>query len=211
MTEKQLKELLKQKESTTLEYKSRIDNPYKIARTIAAFSNTSGGRLLVGVNDDKSVKGCSELEEMTKIITASQELVSPPVSVSYTTVNYENYRKVLIITILESEQKPHEVIDAKGVRSIYVRANDESVPVSKEMIQVLQQSDNQIDEKITTQPNVKSLISYLRKNQRINAKDFAKLVNISAYRASKLLESLTYAGILLMLSKQRPIQFVLKK
>ena len=66
-------------------------------------------------------------------------------------------------------------------------------------------------EKITTQPNVKSLISYLRKNQRINAKDFAKLVNISAYRAGKLLESLTYAGILLMLSKQRPIQFVLKK
>ncbi|MBB6003911.1 helix-turn-helix domain-containing protein [Arcicella rosea] len=211
MTEKQLFEILKQKESTTLEYKSRIDSPYKIARTLAAFANTSGGQLIVGVNDDKSIKGCSEIEEMTKIIHAANELVVPPIDIIYSSVKVEGKHNILIINIKEAESKPHETLDEQQNRSVYVRANDETTPVTKEMSQVMIKAEKDIDKQMLEQPNVKYLITYLKKNTKITAKEYAKLVNISAYRATKLLEALTYASILLMLSRQKPTQFVLRK
>jgi predicted HTH transcriptional regulator len=211
MIEKDLLQLLKQKESTHLEFKRHIENPHKVARILAAFSNTSGGKLVVGVDDDKTIKGCSEMEEMTKIIHAAEELVIPPVEIQYSSYMHEGKRKVLIISVKESKNKPHEAIDEHNHHVVYVRANDQTTPVTKEMIQILDKSDNEVDEQLLGQPNVKYLITYLKKNNKITAKEYAKLINISAYRATKLLEGLTYGGILLMLSKQRPAQFVLKK
>jgi predicted HTH transcriptional regulator len=211
MTEKQLIEILKQKESTTLEFKSRIESPYKIARTLVAFANTSGGRLIVGVNDDKSIKGCSEIEEMSKIVHAATDLVAPPIDVAYSSVLVDGKYKVLIVNIEEANNKPHEAIDERALRSVYVRANDETTPVTKEMSQIMLKSDKEIDKQLLAQPNVKYLMTYLKKNNKITAKEYAKLVNISDYRATKLLEALTYESILLMLAKQKPTQFVLRK
>lgn len=211
MTEKQLFEILKQKESTTLEFKSRIDSPYKIARTLAAFANTSGGQLIIGVNDDKSIKGCSEVEEMTKVIYAASELVVPPIDIVYSSVKVEGKHNIMIVNITEAVNKPHESIDEHEHRTVYVRANDETTPVTKEMTQVMIKADKDINKQILEQPNVKYLITYLKKNTKITAKEYAKLVNISAYRATKLLEALTYESILLMLSRQKPTQFVLRK
>jgi predicted HTH transcriptional regulator len=211
MTEKELFAILKQKESTNLEFKRHIENPHKAARILAAFSNTSGGKLVVGVDDDKTIKGCSEIEEMTKIIHAAEELVVPPIEIQYSSYMHERKCKVLIINVKESKNKPHEAIDEHAHHTVYVRANDQTTPVTKEMTQILDKSNNEVDEQLLGQPNVKYLITYLKKNNKITAKEYAKLINISAYRATKLLEGLTYGGILLMLSKQRPAQFVLKK
>ena len=211
MSENELFKLLKQKESTHLEFKSRFENPHKAARILAAFSNTSGGTLLVGIGDDKSIKGCSEIEEMTKIEYAALELVVPPIEIKYSSYNHEGKRKVLIISVSESKNKPHEAIDEHNHHVVFVRANDQTTPVTKEMTQILDKSDNEVDEQLLGQPNVKYLITFLKKNNKITAKEYAKLINISAYRATKLLEGLTYGGILLMLAKQRPVQFVLKK
>jgi type I restriction enzyme R subunit len=66
---RQAEELLKQPESTTLEFKSslrwnvregRMDDlvvTHAVLKTIAAFLNTQGGDLLIGIGDDKSVLG----------------------------------------------------------------------------------------------------------------------------------------------------------
>ncbi len=205
-----LEKYLVQKESAHLEFKSKIDNPYKIARTLTAFANTSGGTLLVGINDDRTIKGCSELEEMTKLSHAAEHLVVPPIDLRYRSVVWEGKRKVLIIEVDESTDKPHQALDEKGETTVYVRANDQTTPVTKEMSQILDKTDKSVDNALLEQSNVKYLITYLKKNRRISAKEYAKLVNISEYRAKKQLESLTYEGVLLMLSKQRPPQFVLK-
>lgn len=208
MSEKEFLALLKQKESTQLEFKSKIESPHKAARILAAFSNTSGGQLVVGVNDDKTIKGCSEIEEMTKIINAATELIVPAIDIQYRSYMHEGKRKVLIIKVDESKSKPHEAIDEKQNRIVYVRANDETTPITKEMSQILDKSENTADKELLAQPNVKALLTFLKKNNKITAKEYAKLVNISDYRATKLLEGLTYGGVLLMLAKQRPVQFV---
>ena len=124
MARNQLDELIAQGESTRLEFKRSISAAHRIARTLVAFANTSGGTLLIGVTDDGIIAGVSsESREMHKIEEAADQLAEPPLSITYETLLPDG-RKVLIITIEESTEKPHYALDETGRRTIYVRAKD---------------------------------------------------------------------------------------
>ncbi|MGA0560024.1 helix-turn-helix domain-containing protein [Larkinella sp. VNQ87] len=201
-----LSELIAQGEGTRLEFKSTIHTAYRIARTLTALSNTSGGLLLIGVSDDGRIAGVdSELHEMQKIEKATDFLIDPAISVSYEVVE-ENGRPVIVVEIPESDEKPHYAIDEKGNRTIYVRAKDKSIPTNKLMLTHAGLPDSQL----LQSTNVRNLIQVLRKNDFITAKQYAQLVNISEYRASKLLHQLTEHGLLLMIDRPRPVRFSLR-
>lgn len=205
-----LAQLVAQKEGTTVEFKRTVLDASKIARTIAAFANTAGGYLVVGVEDDKKIVGVgSELAELTKVVHASEELIDPPLEVSYK-AEWAGGKQVLIFRINESDQKPHKVLNHAGVVEVYIRARDKTVPASKRMIGWLSQK-TEVEQTLLMQPPIKSLLKYLQKNERVTAEKFAKLVNISVYRAQKLLLLLVSQGVLLLLDKQQPIAFCLKK
>lgn len=205
MTRNQLDELIAQGEGSRLEFKRTISAAHRIARTLAAFANTAGGTLLIGVADDGRMMGVpSELREMRRIEEATDQLVDPPLAVSYEVLKPDG-RSILIITVAESADKPHYAIDEHGKRTIYVRAKDKSVPTSQLIINV-QRSDVQL----LKTPAVRTLIQYLRKNEFINAEKLARLINISDYRAGKLLRELAGQGLLLVVDKPRPARYALK-
>ncbi|GAB3342305.1 hypothetical protein GCM10027299_57030 [Larkinella ripae] len=201
-----LTELIAQGEGTRLEFKSTIHTAYRIARTLTALSNTSGGLLVIGVSDDGRVPGVeSELHEMQKIEKATDFLIDPAITVSYEVIT-ENGRQVILIRVPESEEKPHYAIDEKGKRTIYVRVKDKSVPTNKLILTSPVSPDGQL----LQTSNVRNLIQALRKTDSITAKQYAQLVNISEYRASKLLHQLTTQGLLILIDKPRPVRFSLK-
>ena len=43
--------MIEEGEHLQQDFKLRVDDPHKIAKTIAAFANSEGGRLLIGVRD----------------------------------------------------------------------------------------------------------------------------------------------------------------
>lgn len=205
MTRTQLDELITQGENTRLEFKRTISSAHKIARTLAAFANTAGGTLLIGVADDGRIVGVpSEYREVHKIEEATDGLVEPPLVISYETLAPDG-RKVLIIRVAPSDEKPHYAIDEAGRRTIYVRMRDKSVPTNTLIF--AQQPTNA---KLVQAPTTRTLIQYLRKNDQITADRFAKLINISAYRAGKLLRQLADQGLLLMIDKPSPARYALK-
>ena len=55
MTRQKLKTLLQEGESETLEFKESLD--HEALESIAAFANTRGGTLLIGVRDNGTVTG----------------------------------------------------------------------------------------------------------------------------------------------------------
>ncbi len=205
MNRTELDALIEQGEGVRLEFKRTLSSAWRIARTLAAFANTSGGTLLIGVADDGRILGVSsELREMRRIEEAADQLIDPPLAVSYQTLSPDG-RKLLILTIAESDEKPHYVIDEAGKRTIYVRAKDKSVPTNKLII-----STDAPVAALVQSPAVRLLIQYLRRNDDITADKLAKLTNISAYRADKQLKILTEQGLLLLLNKQRPARYALK-
>lgn len=205
MNRTELNALIERGEGVRLEFKRTLSSAYRIARTLAAFANTSGGTLLIGVTDDGRMLGvASELREMRRIEEAADQLIDPPLAVSYETLSPDG-RKLLILTISESDEKPHYVIDEAGKRTIYVRAKDKSVPTNKLII-----LPDAPAAALVQSPAVRLLIQYLRRNDDITAEKLAKLTNTSAYRADKQLKLLNEQGLLLLLNKQRPARYALK-
>ncbi len=205
-----LASLLAQPEGTTLEFKRSIDSPGRIAKTLAAFANTAGGTLVVGVNDDRTVRGIvSEKEEVQKLESASEFWVEPPLLLRYETVETDE-RKVLIFKIEESANKPHRAKNERGEWEVYVRTRDKSVPASKRMGDWLETAP-EADPALLASPNVKALLQFLQKTETVTAGRTAKLLNVSEYRAQKLLHTLTRQGVLLFLEKQSPKRYALRK
>ena len=206
MTRDQLDELIAQGEHTRLEFKRQLSSAQRIARTLAAFANTSGGTLLIGVTDDGRIVGVpSEFREVSKVEDATDRLIEPALAVSYETLAPDG-RKILIITVAESTEKPHYAVDEAGKRTIYVRAKDKSIPTNKFIIGTPALTQTELLKSATT----RSLIQYLRKNDHITADRFAKLINVSAYRAGKLLGQLAEQDLLIFIDKPRPVRYALK-
>ena len=57
----------------------RIDDSKKIARTLAAFANTEGGRLLIGVKDNGNISGVNVEEEFHMIEAAAEMYCKPAI------------------------------------------------------------------------------------------------------------------------------------
>jgi len=205
-----LPSLLARREGTSLEFKRTVESPGRIAKTLAAFANTAGGTLVVGVDDDRTVRGVvSEKDEVQKLENASDFWVDPPLLLRYEAVAVDE-RLVLVFTVEESSEKPHRAKTERGEWEIYVRARDKSVPASKRMGHLLQKA-TESDANLLASPNVKTLLQALQKNDRITARQLAKLINVSEYRATKLLRDLTRQGVLLFLEKQSPKSYALRR
>jgi predicted HTH transcriptional regulator len=205
-----LEQLIAQGESTTLEFKSTIDSAAKIAKTLVAFANTKGGTLLIGVSDNGNVIGItSELREMQEIEHAAQFICQPPIELSYQTLNTGS-KLVLVITIEESQYKPHYVKEAPDKQIAYVRAKDKSVPAGKGMLHLLHIEDTIQNTQLLHSRHVKSLLTFLRMNEYVTAKKYAKMINISESRAGKILKELDLSGILLLHDRQKPVMYSLK-
>ncbi|WP_227429293.1 RNA-binding domain-containing protein [Psychrobacter sp. I-STPA6b] len=85
-------------ESKTLEFKRELPRYDQIAKTIVAFANTSGGRLLIGVDDDGSLLGIDEssiLDLEERIYASLFERISPTINPDIYALNLEG--KILLV------------------------------------------------------------------------------------------------------------------
>ncbi|GAB3182226.1 AlbA family DNA-binding domain-containing protein [Telluribacter humicola] len=200
-------ELIQMGEGLTIEFKRSIDSPFRIARTLASFANTSGGTLLVGVADNRDVVGVlSELREMQKLEKASTQLVEKELLIQYKAIRLGT-KLVLRIEVEESEDKPHYAINEKGERIIYIRTKDKSVPTNRLMLPGEADADT---DKLLASKQVKTIIQYLKQNDLITDKILSQMINISEKRASRMLNDLAEKSILLRLSHYKPIAYSLK-
>ncbi|WP_343089314.1 Fic family protein [Methanocalculus natronophilus] len=96
--------LLQEGEGVTLEYKERVNDSF--ARELVAFANTAGGRVLLGVRDDGTVKGISDTNDLRARIQDIARKCDPPVKVLL-----ERIGEVTVVTVRESTEKPVQCSD----------------------------------------------------------------------------------------------------
>ncbi|HKM28958.1 MAG TPA: RNA-binding domain-containing protein [Anaerovoracaceae bacterium] len=132
-------------ESEKLEYKSTAVED--IDKTVVAFANTTGGRIIVGTSDDGEAIGLADIDEdYTRITNIVRDKIEPDVTmfVKYTL----NNNKTINIDVSEGSSKPY-YIKAKGLKpsGVYIRQGASSVPASAEQIrQMIKLSDGDIFE-----------------------------------------------------------------
>jgi len=183
-------------EGVSLDFKKTISSCEKIARTMVSFANNKGGRLLIGVADDGTIKGVkSEDEERYMITRAAHFFCKPALEPTFEEV-YIDDKLVLIVDTPESNMKPHYALAEDGKWWVYVRVKDKSVLASKIVVDVLKNSSNDKGVLIEYSANEKILLEYLEKTNRITVKEFCILLNLTRKRAQRILVDLILSGII---------------
>ena len=182
-------------EGVTLDFKKTITSCEKIAKTMVSFANNKGGRLLIGVDDDGTIRGVkSEDEERYMITKAAQMYAKPALDPTFEEV-YIDDKTVLVVDTPESSLKPHYSMAEDGKWWVYVRVKDKSILASKVVVDVLRRSAATEGVLIEYSSKEKTLLEYLEKEGRITVKECCDLLKISRRRAQRLLVDLVLSGI----------------
>ena len=181
-------------ESFYIEFKNDKISTKGLAKEICAFSNTFGGYILLGVEDDKTVTGCVEWNE-EKINNVFRDLVSPNPSFDIKKL-CKNKMKIYVIRIDEGATPPY--ITNSGV--IYERISSSSNPVkdSSTINRILEKRrDNlkKIENKIYIEPITEksnNLCGYLDFGFSVLSRNVSKvtqkLLNADYEKVSKILK-----------------------
>jgi ATP-dependent DNA helicase RecG len=97
----ELELLLKEGEGLTVEFKESFSS--KLDKDIVAFTNTHGGRIFLGVNDQGKIVGETLTNDLKAKINSLARNCEPDVVLK----SIEQVDKVVVITIDESDEKPH--------------------------------------------------------------------------------------------------------
>ena len=151
-----IKQLVEEGEHEHQDFKFEISDARKIARSISAFANTGGGRLLVGVKDNGKIAGIRSEEEIYMIEAAAQMYCQPQVEVETQTFVVEG-RTVLMVQINEADAKPICALDEENKPKAYIRIADENILATPVHLKVWQHSTKERG----------SLLSFTDKEQRL--------------------------------------------
>ena len=115
MNELIISELITQGENSSIEFKSEKVRPESVAREMAAFANTNGGTLFIGIEDDGTITGLStdRLFNMDEWISnIARNNIIPSVSPMFRIEEFEN-KQIAVIEIAKGISKPYQTIDGK--------------------------------------------------------------------------------------------------
>ena len=130
-----LQDLIDQGEHVNQDFKFRIDDQRKIARTLCAFANTSGGRLLIGVKDNRKIVGCNPEEEFHMLEGAASMFCQPEINIT-SKIWQEDFRLVLEIQVEKNLDRNHTALDEEGKWKIYIRKDDHTLLANKILLKV---------------------------------------------------------------------------
>ncbi len=137
----ELIELIGLGEDSRTQFKQNVTNPESVAADLVAFSNSKGGRILIGVNDQGTVVGLlpADIRRINQLISnTATDSVRP--SVNPTTENISvRGALVMVVTVQEGISKPYA--DNNGVFWVKSGADKRKVTSREEVQRMLQSAD----------------------------------------------------------------------
>ncbi len=131
-------QLLGEPEGKTLEFKRDLSSPKPLLKTLVAFANTAGGKLIVGVGDDKTVFGFEHpLDEEERLSNMIADSIAPRLVPNIEMVTVEG-KTLLVVEVFLSGSRPHW-LKAEGAQDgVYVRLGSSSRQADSQCISELQ-------------------------------------------------------------------------
>jgi predicted HTH transcriptional regulator len=130
-----LSDLLTRPEGKTLEFKRDLSSPEGALRTIVAFANTSGGTLLIGIEDrTRNVRGVAEpLDAEERLANLLSDNILPRLVPELEVLPWR-HSYVVAVEIHPSPQRPHYLKSAGPEKGVYVRVGSSNRLADKELI-----------------------------------------------------------------------------
>jgi predicted HTH transcriptional regulator len=171
------------------DFKFEISDSKKIARSLAAFANTQGGRLLVGVKDNGNIAGVRSEEEFYMVQAAAQMFCKPPVPIECKEWKV-NGKTVLEVKIYKSQYRLHQAPDNTGKFKVYIRVGDQNLLANAVFIKAEEQKMQTDGKTFLLSEPVNILLNLLKTNETVTLGQFKKEAKISHFVARNMLADL---------------------
>ncbi|MBQ8958246.1 MAG: ATP-binding protein [Bacteroidales bacterium] len=208
--ENHIQNLILEGEHQMLDFKFEISDSRRIARSLAAFANTDGGRLLVGVKDNGAIAGVRSDEEIHMIQAAAEMYCQP--KVDYSTEEWEiNGKTVLEVIIPKDKHHKHKAPDSQGTYKIFVRVKDENLVADSVLIKVWKYEKFSRPAKITFTETETQLLHFLSEHGQITLHEFQELAHISRRKAEAILADFIIVGTIELVQTSQNTNFRLNE
>lgn len=130
-------ELLQDRENKRIDFKRDASSPRGIVKDFAAFSNTAGGYIVIGVDDDGEIVGLDDPQDAEEAISScAYELVEPKLTPTCSTTTHEGHE--LIVIGVAYYNGPELIgLTEKGDTVYYERVGSTSRPIEPERLEEL--------------------------------------------------------------------------
>jgi ATP-dependent DNA helicase RecG len=135
----ELIELVSRGEDSRTQFKLNVTNAESLAGEIVAFSNSKGGKILVGVSDRGEIVGLSpeDIRRVNQLVSnATTNLVRPSVNTFNENVATAGGQVVMVVTVPEGISKPYA--DNNGVFWVKSGSDKRRVTAREEIQRMLQ-------------------------------------------------------------------------
>lgn len=220
MSLKSLKEQIALGEDSSRQFKVDIRNAESLASEMAAFANSEGGVIYIGVSDNGTAKGLStdDVKRINQLIgNSASQLIRSPLAVQTKNIKLSNRRIVIALTIPKGIDKPY--FDKNGVIWLKTGSDKRRVNSKEELRRLFQVSAQFHADELPTKAGIAKL-------DKLRFRDFLRDVHNQDYPESpaelmRLLKNmnlaadngkLNLAGVLLFAEQPEWIvpQFVVK-
>jgi ATP-dependent DNA helicase RecG len=129
-------------EDSFTEFKSPQVTTRELAKELCAFSNSGGGRVLIGVDDDGSIVGSEGWDE-ERLMNVARTLLDPPIVPGYQRIRLQADTEIIVASAERGVEKPYAVAGGEGKR-YFIRAGSTSRDASREELIRLTQASGAV-------------------------------------------------------------------
>jgi ATP-dependent DNA helicase RecG len=137
----ELIELIGRGEDSRTQFKRTITNPESLAGDLVAFSNSKGGKMLIGVSDDGQVTGVTtaDIRRINQLVSnTATNLVRPSINPEIENISIGG-QLVMVVSVPEGISKPYS--DNNGVFWVKSGADKRRVTSREEVQRMLQSAE----------------------------------------------------------------------
>lgn len=191
------------------DFKFAISDARKIARSLSAFANTEGGRLLVGVKDNGKIAGVRSDEEIYMIEAAAQLYCRPPATIETYIYKVEG-KDVLEVVVPENPQKPVCAIDETGKAWAYVRMADENILATAIHLNIWRHNREETDVVMTYTEQEQQLLDLLARRGQLSLSQCCKYAGRDRRTMCRLLADFIRFGLVEQVFVEHQFYYQLK-
>ena len=200
--------LISEGEHQQQDFKYKVTDAAKLARSVSAFANTDGGRLLIGVRDDGHLSGVRSEEEIYMMHQAAYKFCKPEASIKFDTYHAEG-RTIVVATVPPSQKRPVCAIDEEGRQRAYIRISDENIVASPVHLAIWREAQLERTTMMTYTDAVRQLMDIL-KTERLTLNQVVRRSGLQRYKVISLLARLVRFGVVHWEFRDRQFLFLME-
>ena len=201
-----IKKLISEGEHQQQDFKLRIEDQRKIARTLVAFANSQGGRLLIGVKDNGKIAGINPEEEYHMIQGAAQVYCRPALEFE-SRIWQEDMKLVLEIQIEKDISHGFQAQDDQGNWKYYLRKDDQTLVANKIVQKVWKLEKNSIIKQPIFGENELTVLKTIKETEPVTLSKLYRLSKLNKSTVDHVVSLLVHWKTVKMNFKEEGIQY----